>query len=123
MKQNYSLSNLIYRKTIENQGCTMSLRGQEPSSGYMVGLKGYELRINVLDFTPEHVDHVIRKNLPKLYEDKVYLGSWINGDQVYLDLSVNLQNKAVALAYGVLNGQICIWDILRKVEIYQLQEV
>jgi len=116
----HNLANLIYRKTLESQGCSVNLDGSEPQSGYMVGLKGYELKVNILDLQPEHIDHFIRKNCDQLFNRKYFIGTWIEGETAYIDISINLKNKLVALAYGLFNGQICIWDVVRKLEIYKL---
>ena len=121
-KELYSISYPIFKKTIENQGVSMNLDGLKPVTGYMVGLKGHEVRINISDFNEGHIDSFIRSHLYILHNRKAYIGTWIKNDTVYIDLSINLDNKAVALAYCSYNGQICIWDVLNKVEIYQLQE-
>ena len=123
MSKLFSISNPIFKQTIENQGCSMNMKSLIPDSGYMVSLKGMELKINVIDFSPEHVDHFIRKNLSCLFNKSCYIGTWINNDLVYLDISLNIKDKNQALEYAKANGQICIWDVEKKVEIYQLEEV
>ena len=122
MRKLYSISNPIFRQTIENQGCSMNLDGISPVTGYMVGTKGNEVKVNVLDFNAGHIDSFIRSNLSPLYDRTYFVGTWIDNDVVYMDISVNCQSKAEALRRGKENGQICIWDVLNKVEIYQLQE-
>jgi hypothetical protein len=120
MKRN--LSALIATKTIQDQGYSVNLEGHEPVKGYMVGLKGSELKINVLDFNSEHVDHFIRKNLGVLYYRRAYIGTWIDNDLVYIDISTNIMYKDQALKAAKIEGQQCIWDIKEKKEIYQLEE-
>jgi hypothetical protein len=119
----YSISNPIYKQTIENQGCSMNLDGLKPVTGYMVSFRGKEQKINVLDFNAGHVDSFIRSNLDLLHNRNNFVGTWIDNDIVYLDLSLNILDKDTALVWGKANGQICIWDVKNKVEIYQLEEV
>ena len=119
----YSISNPIFRKTVENQGCSMNLDGHEPVNGYMVGTKGNEVRVNVLEFNAGHIDSFIRAHLYALHNRNYFVGTWISNDVVFIDLSLNLEKKETALIYGKASGQLCIWDVEKKVEIYQLEEV
>ena len=118
----YSISNPIFRKTVENQGCSMNLDGHEPVKGYMVGTKGNEVRINVSELNAGHIDSFIRSHLYALHNRIYFVGTWIDNDQVYIDLSINILEKDTALIYGKASGQLCIWDVERRVEIYQLDE-
>lgn len=118
----YSISNPIFKQTIENQGCSMNLDGVKPVTGYMVGVRGKELKINILDFNAGHIDSFIRGNLDFLHNRNYSIGTWIDNDIIYLDLSLNMPNKDNALIWGKANGQICIWDVEKKIEIYQLEE-
>ena len=122
-KELYSISNLIFRQTVENQGCSMNLDGVSPVHGYMVGIFGHELRVNILEFNSGHVDGFIRANLDYLHYRNTYIGTWIENDVVYLDISNNIQDKIQALKCANIERQICIWDVEKKVELYQLEEV
>lgn len=116
----FTVAAVIYRKTIENQGCSMNLAHQEPVSGYMIGHKGTEVRINILDFNAGHVDSFIRNNLSKLFNHKLFIGTWIEGDEVFIDISQNLQNRRAAIAFAQDNGQIAIYNVPNKLTIYIL---
>ena len=122
-KELYSISNPIFRQTIENQGCSMNLDGVSPVHGYMVSIQGKEQKINILDFNAGHVDSFIRTNLDKLHDRDYFIGTWIDNDVVYLDLSINRPDLSVALFIAKHTHQICIWDVEKKVEIYQMEEV
>ncbi|HZK70620.1 MAG TPA: hypothetical protein VFD03_03740 [Clostridia bacterium] len=119
----YSISNPIHKQTIENQECRMNLDGVKPVEGYMVSFRSKEHKINVLDFNVGHVDSFIRSNLDLLHNRNCFVGTWIDNDIVYIDISLNISDKDQALIWGKANGQICIWDVKKKVEIYQLEEV
>jgi hypothetical protein len=90
MKNLYAVAPLIAGKTIESQGCSLNLDGYVPVKGYMIGIKGKELKVNILDFNTGQIDHFIRANLDFLHKRNYFVGTWINGDQVYIDLSLNL---------------------------------
>jgi hypothetical protein len=123
MNHLFSLSNPIYRHTIENSGYSVNLDNSIPVTGYMVSLKGYEKQINILTFCPSDIDQFIRANLSVLYNRKCYIGTWIENDIVFIDISMNLQNKRASLAFAQDNGQIAIFDILNNKTIYTLQTV
>ena len=59
----YSSAPLIAIHTIENHGCSMNLDEMQPVTGYMVSVKGKELKVNILDFNTGQIDHFIRANL------------------------------------------------------------
>ena len=113
----FSLAYPVYKKTLEVSGCSLNLSNEAPVTGYMVSLKGYEARVPLLDFNSGHVDQFIRNNLKLLYNRKCFIGTWIESDIVFIDISMNLQNKRASLAFAQDNGQIAIWDVLNKKEI------
>jgi hypothetical protein len=123
MSKLFSISNPIHKQTIENHGCSMNLDGLQPVTGYMVAVKGKEQKINILDFNAGHIDSFIRANLDYLHNRNYFIGTWIDQDIVYLDLSVNYAYKSEALQLAKTECRICIWDVEKKVEIYQLEEV
>jgi hypothetical protein len=117
-KNLYTIASPIYRKTVENQGCSMNLDGIEPVEGYMVSIAGREQKINALAFNDAHVDSFIRANLDKLYLRSFFIGTWMHEDQVVIDIYMNvLYDLDYAKQIAVDNGQIAIWDVLNKKEI------
>jgi hypothetical protein len=117
MKQLFSIAYPIFKKTIESSGCSLNLSECAPVSGYMISLKGYETRVQILKFAPACIDQFIRANLPKLFDRNYFVGTWINQDEVYLDLSLNIPDKHAALSLARINGQIAIFDVLNNTEI------
>jgi hypothetical protein len=122
-KKLFTIAGVIARKTIEDQGCSMNLNGHEPVTGYMVGIEGTERKELLLDFNEGHVDSFIRANLGKLHDRNYFVGTWINGDIVVIDCSINCPDLESALLMGKINHQVCIWSVINKREIYQLEEV
>jgi hypothetical protein len=118
---NYNdLINKIYQKTIENQFYVVNIEGKEPVTGYTVSTIGNELRIKLSDFTPEKIDKYIKTKL--LRYPYAYFGTWILDDTVYIDVLYYTECKAIAIEAGKMFGQVCIWDISSKQEIYWLSE-
>jgi hypothetical protein len=112
------LSNLIYSKTIENQGSSFNLLGETPDKGYMVSYSGAERKVNVLEFNQMHVEQFIRANLSHLYELGAYIGTWVDTDVVYIDLSANIGSLDEALKFASDNGQLAIYDVQSGKSIY-----
>ena len=112
IKNLFSIAPEIYRKTIENQGCSMNLDHYEPESGYMVSYIGTEQRVDILGFNAGHIDSFIRSHMNLLFNKNLFIGTWVNGDQVVIDISQNLQNKQAAIAFGRDNKQDAIYDVV-----------
>ena len=89
----------------------------------MVSIQYKEQKISILDFNAGHVDSFIRAKLDILHNRNMFIGTWIDNDIVYIDISHNVKSKIAALICAKEGHQICIWDVLNKVEIYQLEEV
>jgi hypothetical protein len=101
----------------------MNLAGNCPKNGYLAGLRGKERWINITEFNKGHIDSFIRANLGQLFDKNCYIITSVSGDIVTMNLALNYVNKETAFRFAESNGQICIWDIERKLEIYQLEEV
>jgi hypothetical protein len=119
----FTICSPIYAQTIEKQNCSMNLAGNYPKIGYLAGMKNKERWINITEFNKAHIDSFIRSNLDKLFNKHCYIITSVNGDIVTLDLALNIPSEELAFRFAESNGQICIWDIERKLEIYQLEEV
>jgi hypothetical protein len=117
---NYAdLVNIIYSKTIENQGITVNIEGTEPHAGYTVATNGNEIRIKLDDFTPEKIEKYIKS---KRVSTRYFLTTYILNDVVYMDIVYFTEFKVIAIEVGKVFGQICIWDIQYQQEIYWLSE-
>jgi hypothetical protein len=124
MSKNVSqIAKRIYTETIEKQGVSVNMDGLIPVKGYMVGLYSCEKKINILEFTVNDVEKYILNHADFLFNPIYFVGTWINNDVVYMDISTNIMHKDQALKCAKIELQICIWDVEKKVEIYQLEEV
>lgn len=86
---------------------TSDLQNANLNKGYMVSLKGYE---TVVDLT--QADTVDLTELVNTVTGLgAYLGAWIHGDNLYLDASINLDNKREAIKLAKKNDQLAIFDL------------
>lgn len=113
----FKIAGSIYRQTVENQGCTMNIRGESPVSGYMVGLNTRSLVINLLNLDEGHIDSFIRSNLGILFNKSNYVGTWCRDGVVYIDISINCPDLDSALTMAKVNKQLAIWSIEKAKEI------
>ena len=109
---------LVYTKTVENQGFSVNLDGREPVNGYMVSYPDRELKVNILALGIEHVLAYLNKNLGKLVHRGNYLGTWIDQDIVYIDISLNVTDRQLAFRIAKQWHQQAIYDVLSKEVIY-----
>ena len=92
--------------------------GLIPSSGYMVSIQGCEEIYYSEDVTDDTIPgYITRHNKPLLLPGS-YLGGWIDGCKVYLDVSINLDNLQDALNLARENSQLAIFDLSRGESIY-----
>lgn len=128
---------VIIEDTIKNDGGSFTLDGDGVffESGYMVALYGYEHQVTLPDcmfpqlerslhsVVGQYMQHINR--IFRIYEDddddlkdmRVYIGTWINEDVIYLDVSRNIEDKDEAINYAKWNKQKAVWDNVNKCEI------
>lgn len=112
MKQLFSIASPIYRQAIEHQECYMNIDGITPVDGFMVA-SGPIKRAAIFDFDPACVDSFIRANLDRLFNRRIYIHAWIEGDYVLLQGSQRMNNKRAAVVFG----QDCVtpvYDVLNR---------
>ena len=104
---------------IKNEGATLDYNYNDfkSSKGYMVSLKGQEVKINKNDIQG------IKKEIEKkreLIKDKkgLYIGLWLEDDIMFVDVSVHIVNYLKALEVGRNNEQKAIFDLKKKDSIY-----
>ena len=85
-----------------------------PSLGYMVSLKGYEEKHRDID--DDIVFAYINKHLDELCPTN-YIGIWKDGVW-YLDISIHILDRDLAIKVGHKNEQKAIWDCAKAETIY-----
>jgi hypothetical protein len=105
------MTDIIVNQTLNKSGCSMNLSGNTPESGYMVSIPDCEKKVKLSNFNPSIVSSFIHRNKKYLSNSRTYIGTWINKDYVYLDVSINLMNLRVAKTFGISSNQIAIFDV------------
>ncbi|MEV0445705.1 hypothetical protein AB0I84_17685 [Streptomyces spectabilis] len=100
------------RTIIEGGGLTFSPNLPTPTGGYMVSIAGSERTIPVESFGPNSLAAYVADYWPRAVGENLYYGAWVDGDLVYLDLSVNVESREEAEAMGRLESQLAIYDVL-----------
>ena len=98
-------------------GATYNLNTGEtnPDHGYVVAIKGHELRTKILD--QETLGTYVKENAYLLSKDNIYLGIWRDGNDYCIDCTQTIEDIEQAIEAGILNEQLAIWDSANKNEI------
>lgn len=98
----------IIKKTLKNGGYT----DIQYKNGYMVSLYGLETKIPLGEAYSKKTMQVLRqyRKLAKRYNGS--LGLWIEKGTLFIDVSINIANKAEAIKVGIDNKQLAIYDIV-----------
>lgn len=115
------LAKIIAHNVGQNGGDSRNFNGETPTSGFMVSRPGFEMRLDMELWGPVCREKVI-KGFLKATQSIVeatggYIGAWVDGQYLYLDLSVNYQDKEVALEVGRRCKQLAIYDVENGVSI------
>lgn len=114
----------IFSLTKEWGGVSLSMvDGHLPTKGYMVAKppefgdilpqSDWESPIK----GPKIIADFLDKNKADLATGKNYLGTWLNGGKIYLDVSENITSREEAVRLGKERNQKTIWDVVNQVEI------
>ena len=98
----------IIRKTLKNGGYT----DIQYKNGYMVSLYGLEKKVPIGEAYSQKTMKVLRqyRKIAKKYNGS--LGLWIEKGTLFIDISINIINKAEAIKFGINNKQLAIYDIV-----------
>lgn len=101
------------KKIIKKGGETFTseLKVANIKNGYMVSILGYEKKFDCKDAKNIN-DYVV--NLQSKIKDKkgYFIGLWVYKREVYVDISINILDKAEALEIGKKNKQLAIYEVL-----------
>lgn len=101
-----------YSDIVSGGGTTVDLFGQKPSSGFAFApSKGTETVIPQEKFTEKEVEDFFNKYYDTLKQEGMHFGGWVDGNQVYLDLSKVLTNESQAVNEARQSNQLAIYDI------------
>jgi hypothetical protein len=104
---------------VENGGATFNLvTGTSPTTGFVVSERGFELKLEL--FGSEVVREIlingivkdfVKENGMELNNPENFLGGWIDGEELFLDISRVYDNEHDALRIAVENGQRAYYHI------------
>lgn len=99
-----------------NNGATLTsdLDTATIDNGYMVSLQGYEIKTSI---------DLLSSDLLKDYQQlakqhNAYVGLWVDNDNLYLDISVNIKDEKQAFKLARDNNQLAIYHIDKGATIY-----
>lgn len=99
---------------LANGGATWSPVAKSPKTGFMVSLPGREVRVPVAEFSDVRLGQYMADH--ELMRGHFY-GAWVDGDAVYLDVSLNVRSEGLALYLGAKFDQLAVWDIEAEREV------
>lgn len=107
------------KRIIENKGETLTkeLKKADINGGFMVSLEGTETQTKGDDYQAikkaiEEKQEIIKDN------NDLYIGLWLDNNIMYIDISINIQDKTEALEFAKYNKQLAIYDIINNNSIY-----
>lgn len=90
-----------------------------PDHGYMVSIPGAEERIPVTaQDLPQQILDYYRRHAGALKRPWRYFGGWVDGNTLYLDISIHVEREVDARKLGATNGQQAIWDCAKSEAIF-----
>ena len=113
------MNNKKIMEIIKNEGATLDCNYNSFNSniGYMVSLKGQEVKVNKNDI--ENIKKEIEKKREFIKDKKgLYVGLWVDSDIMFIDISIHIIDYMEALEIARNNDQKAIFDLKNKDSIY-----
>jgi hypothetical protein len=112
------MSNLINFKNaiIGTGGASYNILTGEfnPKQGFMVSIEGHE---EISKFNPNNLQYTIARYVRTKADlilsgenQELFLGAWVDGEDLVLDVSVHIESRAEAIRVGIANEQIAYYD-------------
>ena len=104
--------------TLKNGGGSFSIfHNEKADKGYMSSIKDIVI-IDIKDFNFSIINKIIEENKNLLKRKNVYLGTWIDGGKIYIDISKNYKSKYYCLKIAKKLKQLAIFDLNTFTSIY-----
>lgn len=113
------MNNKKIMEIIKNEGATLDCNYNDfvSNRGYMVSLKGQEIKVNKNDI--QGIKKEIEKKRDFIQDKKgLYIGLWLDNDIMYVDVSIHIIDYMEALEIARNNDQLAIFDLQKKDSIY-----
>jgi hypothetical protein len=105
-----TLNDKITHEVASNGGVTISVQGDVPTHGFVVGGAGTE-EIHDVPVGEKDVNNYINRNLGALTLQDHYFGAWVDDGKCYFDVSTIRGDKVTALEEARTRDQIAIWSL------------
>jgi hypothetical protein len=113
----------VYDSIVNTGGASYNFKTDtlNPVTGYMVAITGYESRYpkpaNIEVFKKHCLYYLASLKLPIHNSPDKYLGFWIDGEEMVIDIATNIHSRENAIEWGHINLQKAIWDCVNQCEI------
>ena len=100
----------------DNGGATLTsdFKSAAFNSGYMVSLENYEFKTSI-----EHLSSELLEEYQTIANDnQAYIGFWLDNDDLYVDISINIDNLNDAIKIAQENKQLAIYNCEKGESIY-----
>ena len=106
---------------VKNGGATLdtTLKPVKLERGYCVSLEGHEVLLNLNDpKIKELARETMKMQAVKARKLGAYVGAWVDGGKLYLDISKIVLGRQKAMKLGRLNHQLAIYDNEKAESVY-----
>ena len=103
------MKKLVYNKALDIVSKTFDNGGyshKEYNDGYMVSIKGTEVKLDTLIVSFENIARIIQKFANKHNT----VNTWLDSNILYMDVSVNIEDLNDALEFARENNELAIND-------------
>lgn len=116
--------NKLINDIICKGGATLDrdLQPIDTKKGYMVSYFETEKTFDINKIDYEAISNLILKRQADL-KDNEYLGFWVDGGILYIDISINILDLKQAKQVGINNNQLAIYDLSNDTSIQIMEEV
>ena len=110
--------NKIVKNTLKNGGGSFKVVGNKKADkGYMCSIKDIAI-VELEDFNSYVLSQIIKDNKKLLNLKNNFLGTWIEDNKVFIDISKNYKNKKYCLKIARQLNQLAIFDLNNLTSIY-----
>lgn len=104
--------------TLHDEGCTVALDGTVPTTGYAVALADREEQHHLhggvvadMEASRDAVAGYVAEHLDALTEPGHFLGTWVDGQVLFLDVVKIIHGREEAVRVGKINKQLAIFHL------------
>lgn len=106
----------LYKEIVRTNGFTYAPQREVPKRGYMVSLKGFEsIERTSSDILMKYaIQEYIKDKIIYVLSNDAFFGGWLDGQYLYLDVSMWYDTKAEAIEAATKNNQLAYYDLDKR---------